>query len=853
MIPGRLVRERSLSGAFGAAPIPDTARDRRQSGNEEDAAAAATALAKTGRFAESLAILTRALARNPEAPGLLYERALTLFDWGRLREASVDFQAAAARGLSTFGLHLNFGYACHLLGHVDEAEKHVRRAMALDGEAAIAHVGLGALMQAAKRFDEAIRSFERAYQVDPSRTDCLIRIASCRLEQIDAAAAEEAIRRAISIVGESQPGAWTALGTALSLQDRDAEASAAFERALAIEAAGGELADTFDRYGVHLLGVGRARQAMDLYAQHLASHPDPRAHTHYGWALLTAGWLREGWKQYEFRWCEEPSLSARQRFVGPRWNGQSLEGRTVVVWAEQGIGDTVHFARFAIALKAGGATVVLRVPEMLKDLAQGFLGVDRVIVESAELGGSFDYQIALMSLPCALGIELDSIPAQVPYLVVDAAQSQRWRNEIGPEGGIKVGLVWAGNPKHERDRFRSIPLEKLAPLWSTRGVRFYSLQKDHTADLSTHEGFLVDLSPHLANLVDTAAAVQALDLVICVDTAVAHIAGALGRPVWLMLPAAGDFRWLTDREDSPWYPTMRLFTQKKLGAWDEVVARVATTLTEVVKAGRPDPIPPSAQTRRTTAANRPAPDNALSQVAETRHGIVQYLPAHTSLARSLAWYGEWLQPQIELIMRLIRPGATVIEANSGIGAHALALAQALGPQGHLLAYEADPILHRILTQNLQMNGVRPLVTVLQRDLTCRQGGPGAGDGGQVSPREDKLLASDTIDELLLERLDLIKVNGRADPRRVLDGGEATIWRSRPILFLEQPTGSTLGELTEQVKRFSYRCWEVVTPFYSPGNYNRRPEDIFRGEAARALVAIPEEREPDESLRGSEEV
>jgi hypothetical protein len=173
----------------------------------------------------------------------------------------------------------------------------------------------------------------------------------------------------------------------------------------------------------------------------------------------------------------------------------------------------------------------------------------------------------------------------------------------------------------------------------------------------------------------------------------------------------------------------------------------------------------------------------------------------------------------------------------------------------VFAYEPDPMLHRLLTQNLQMNGVRPLVTLLQRELTSRET-PGSGQAMSARSvgRDDEGAVSDTIDDLLLERLDLIKVNDRGDPRRALDGGEATIWRLRPLLFIEQPAaGLPLGALVERVKGFSYRCWQVVTPLFSEANYNGRSEDIFQGEVARALVAAPEETEPHAALRGREEL
>ncbi|HEX7272216.1 MAG TPA: tetratricopeptide repeat protein, partial [Casimicrobiaceae bacterium] len=288
--------------------VQDSEHFTREFSSDAEAITLAGACAKSGRFAESYAILTHRLEQGPPASGLLYERGLTLFDWGRLREALADFRAAEARGLSSFGLHLNLGYACHLLGYAGEAERHIRRAIALDEGAPVAHLGLGALLQAAKRLDEAIQSFERAYELDPNRWDCLASIASCRIEEKNGPAAEALLRRMISFGAGNQAKHWAMLGVALSLQDRIDEATSAFEQALAQEARDGLAAEAFVMYGVYLIGIGRIKEALDLYARYLPAHPHPRAQTHHAWALLTAGRLREGWAQYEFRWCEEPFL-----------------------------------------------------------------------------------------------------------------------------------------------------------------------------------------------------------------------------------------------------------------------------------------------------------------------------------------------------------------------------------------------------------------------------------------------------------------------------------------------------------------------------------------------------------------
>jgi hypothetical protein len=253
----------------------------------------------------------------------------------------------------------------------------------------------------------------------------------------------------------------------------------------------------------------------------------------------------------------------------------------MLVYSEQGIGDTIQFVRYAPLLARRGARVILQCQPELKPLFQSLEGVDCVLSTSEALP-PFDVQAPLLSLPLALGTTLESIPAQVPYLKADPALAEAWRAKLAPAGRcLKVGLAWAGNPKHRNDRNRSMPLSVLAPLAGVGGVRFYSLQKGDAAGQAKGPppGMdLVDLTQELNDFADTAAFVANLDLVISVDTAAVHLAGAMAKPVWTLLPFFSDWRWLLDREDSPWYPTMRLFRQRTRGEWGGVVERVVKEL-----------------------------------------------------------------------------------------------------------------------------------------------------------------------------------------------------------------------------------------------------------------------------------
>ena len=289
--------------------------------------------------------------------------------------------------------------------------------------------------------------------------------------------------------------------------------------------------------------AGRTDDALRLYERRLPSRPGPAGHNDYAFALLTVGRFAEGWHQYEFRWTRPPLLDLRAGFNRPVWHGQDLRGKTILLRAEQGFGDVIQFVRYAPLVKALGATVLLQVRAGLERLASGFDGIDRVLDRDQGLP-NFDFYINLPSMPRVFGTELASIPADVPYVSADLAAIERWRPELSGRDTLKVGIAWAGSPTHLRDAKRSIALAALSPVCGVAGVTFVSLQKGDAAaeaDALSSEVDWVNVGPKLEDFSDTAAVISQLDLVICVDTAVAHLAGALGKPVWVMVPQPGRF------------------------------------------------------------------------------------------------------------------------------------------------------------------------------------------------------------------------------------------------------------------------------------------------------------------------
>jgi hypothetical protein len=359
---------------------------------------------------------------------------------------------------------------------------------------------------------------------------------------------------------------------------REREALAAFERAVAL-APGSATAQFNLANGLAALEHDEAGSA---YRRAIALRPNwASAHLNYALWLLREGRLREGFAEYEWRWAMSDAQALARRLPHPRWTGEPVKGQVVLVTAEQGLGDAIQCARFLPLLAARGATVLVEAKLVLRDLLLTVEGVNTVVA-SGDWIDRLDFQCPAFSLPHAFGIDLATIPAKVPYLHPPETLLARWRAEL-PAGARRIGLVWQGNPMSRRDQGRSFPLAALEPLGARRDVVFVSLQREHGLDQLDRVNFPVArLGPafETGSLLDTAAVIAHLDLVIACDTAVAHLAGALGKPVWIALKAAAEWRWLRGRSDSPWYPSARLYRQPKPGDWASVFSAMAQNLSE---------------------------------------------------------------------------------------------------------------------------------------------------------------------------------------------------------------------------------------------------------------------------------
>jgi hypothetical protein len=383
------------------------------------------------------------------------------------------------------------------------------------------------------------------------------------------------------------------LGILLAKQGRQEEALPHFLAVLRLDP---RQARAHNNLGAALSELGRPAEALASFERALELWPDyAEAHKSRAMVRLLRGDFERGWAEYEWRWqCQDFSPRAYRQ---PPWDGSPLGGRTVLLHTEQGLGDTIQFIRYAPLVRACGGRVVVECERALLPLLRSCPGVADWIAAGAALP-EFDVRLPLLSLPRALGTTLATVPAAVPYLAADPDLVARWRRELSFSDGVKVGVVWQGNPKNAADRRRSVPLLQFEPLARVEGVRLVSLQKGPGAEQlaeATGRFPVTDYGSRLdvgaGAFVDTAAAMRALDLVVSCDTAAAHLAGALAVPVWVPLSLAADWRWLLGREDSPWYPTMRLFRQERLGDWAPVFARMAEELGRLrdrpPQAGRP--------------------------------------------------------------------------------------------------------------------------------------------------------------------------------------------------------------------------------------------------------------------------
>jgi tetratricopeptide (TPR) repeat protein len=533
------------------------------------------ALASVGRRDEANGPLGEAVRLAPEHVEARTALGVNLGEQGRLAEALPQLHEAVRLRPDWAPGHLNLGVALAQSGRLPEAVGPLEEALRLEPNYAEACCNLGNVLKDLRRADEAVILYRRALELRPSYAEVYNNLGLLLTEQGRLDEALVLLRQAVRLRPQAAEG-HNNLGLAYATLGRFAEAEGCYQEALRLDP---NYAEAQVNLGNALKEQGRFGEAQACYQLGLWLAPQmASAHYNRSLAWLQAGEWDKGWTEYEWRWRRR---TQRERpFKQPRWDGSPLAGRTILLWCEQGLGDAIQFARYAALVKGRGGRVVLECPPPLQALLSSCPGVDELVAEG-ETPPAFDVQAPLMSLPALFDTTVETMPADIPFLKADETRVAAWRSWLESVDGFRVGVVWQGNPRFQWDRFRSFDLTELAPLAAVPGVKLVSLQKGPgTEQVRALKGRfevieLDGLDAEGGAFLDTAAVLKCLDLVVTADTAAAHLAGALGVRVWLALSAVSDWRWLRGREETPWYPTMRLFRQEQVGAWQPVFERMA--------------------------------------------------------------------------------------------------------------------------------------------------------------------------------------------------------------------------------------------------------------------------------------
>jgi len=497
---------------------------------------------------------------------------------GRLSEAENIYNRILAASPSHPQATHYLGILAGQLGRHDIAVDLFRRAVQLQPDDAEAYSNLGCILAETGKPDEAIIACRKAVELNPNYAEGFYHLGNALQKAARFEEAVVAYRQAITCRPD-HVRAHNNLGGTLMLLDRPDEAASAFHQAIALNP---RHPNAHKNLGMALYSIGDCPAAIEALRGELALQPEnPDIHWNLSMMLLADGHFREGWTEYEWRWRCLDFPTPLRNFSVAQWDGESLSGRTILLHAEQGFGDTIQFARYIPMVAERGGVVLLECQPELKSLLNAITGVKETYIPGQQLP-PFDVHCPLASLSLAFRTTLETIPASIPYLQPDAAKAERWKAKLSDEKQFKIGLAWSGRPTHRNERNRSIPLQMFTPLAQVPHAHFYSLQKGTAARqiADAKELPITDWTDDLTDFADTAALIANLDLIISVDTAVAHLAGAMGKPTWLLLPWAPDWRWMLHHPDTPWYPTISLFRQNAPKQWEEVMERVRIALAQ---------------------------------------------------------------------------------------------------------------------------------------------------------------------------------------------------------------------------------------------------------------------------------
>lgn len=536
-------------------------------------------------YKEALLLLNRAIQIKPDQAEIHNNIGGVYKALGMFNDAAASYGKAMLLNPDYAEAHNNLGVVLTKQDKHDAAIASFKQAIQLRHDYADAYNNLGNVFRVKGNTNKAITCFNQAIKLKPDNADAYYNLGITFYTEGRYEEAAGSYNRAIEIDPDNA-GVHNNLGVVLKSIGKTDEAIASFSKAIKLCA---DHVDAYYNLGNTLWDIKRHKDAIENYKTALKYDP---AHTEARWnlaiALLLTGNYEQGWSEFEIRF--QRKTPAPRLFKQPKWDGSFLGDKTILVYAEQGFGDTFQFARFLPMVKAKGGRVIFECQKNLSPLLKSCIGIDEIIEHtgSDELQIHFDTHIPLLSLPGLFHVNLNTLPSKVPYIFADPALTDAWRKRLNGDDTFKIGIVWAGNPRNVLYHSRTCPLTEFGVLNQIKDVTFFNLQKGHEAseivDLPNNMK-VVNHESALKSFSDTAALIANLDMVISTDNGVAHLVGALGKPMWVLTAYSPDWRWMMDREDSPWYPTARLFRQPEEGDWKTVMQRVANELKSVVNKG----------------------------------------------------------------------------------------------------------------------------------------------------------------------------------------------------------------------------------------------------------------------------
>jgi FkbM family methyltransferase len=751
---------------------------------------------------------------------------------------------------------LQLGWKQHQAGDFRNAEHIYRQVLAVTSANANAWCFLGMACHDQSKFDEAVEAYHKAIEVQPDFPVALSNLGNTLKQQGKLEAAEASCRKALELKPDYST-AFNNLGVALVAQGRLPEAAETFEQALSLMP---NDAVTHSNLSAALVRQGKYEEAEENSKQALSLNPSyAEAHKNQGIVWLLLEDFERGWPEYEWRW--QCPGSKMPDYAAPLWDGKPLAGKTILLHHEQGLGDTIQFVRYASILKQHGAgRVVVKTQKPLMRLLESADGIDELVCDDANLP-PFDTHVPMLSVPGILKTTFETIPNDVPYIHPKPELLDKWKQRLAKYDGLKIGIAWQGSPDFHADAQRSVPLRDFANVAAVAGVRLFSLQKGFgTEQLALLDGKfeVIDFGDELdGNLdgeagpfMDTAAIMQNLDLVITSDTSVPHLAGALGVPTWVALSVSPDWRWFLEREDNPWYPTMRLFRQETLGDWNDVFARIASALRERVAADETTDavITPSAKTRDTPVSTERLVDSGFNCLNHSRHGWMLYNKNDVYIGKSFDEYGEFSEGEVAIFERVLKPGDTVIEAGANIGAHTVALAKLVGPTGRVIAFEPQRLVFQTLCGNVAINSLA--------NVDCRFAAVGAEAGEIVVPplppdnknnfgglglgsyRTGDRVPVLTLDSLGISKCHLLKIDVEGMEESVLRGAGELISTCQPIMYIENDRKEHSAALIEHLLRLEYRLYWHLPKMFAKSNYFGNETNHFGQVASINMLCLP---------------